>query len=118
MLRQALAQLDAIEQLSPGWDSHGGDPPDQQIVHSARHLLLSLSILGDQLAKPHVHPTPSGGVQLHWESGPRYFEIELVDPREARFYFVDRAAQTEAEGDLQVGDSLGRVVELARSVLL
>ena len=54
-----------------------------------------------------------GGVQFHWESGQRYFEIELVDPRSAHYYFVDPATETEAEGDLHVGDSLEEVLHYA-----
>ena len=115
-LQDALRQLDAIERLPSGWDSQGGDVPDPRIVDGARVLLLALAVAHDSLAKPEINPTPSGGVQFHWESGPRYFEIELVDHHSARFYFVDRTGKTETGGDLHVGDSLAQVVELACAV--
>ena len=110
---QAMRQLHAIEDLQPGWDSQGGERPDLSIVQSARDLLRALSVADDQLSKPRIDPTPGGGVQFTWESGPRYFEIELLDPRRAQFYFVDHGTNTECEGELHVGDSIGEVAQYA-----
>jgi hypothetical protein len=115
-LYQVIRQLQAIKDLPDGWDSHGGQSPDPCVVQSACALIAALSTADPALAKPHVHPTPSGGVQFHWESGRRYFEIELVDPMTAQFYFLDREAQAETEGQLRVGDSLGAVLAFAQNV--
>jgi hypothetical protein len=113
---EALRQLDAIERLPDGWDSRGGRRPEREILATARTFLAALVAADDELVKPHIHPTPSGGVQFHWESGSRYFEIELVDADTAQFYFLDRAALTEAHGDLRMDDPLDEIVEYARRV--
>jgi hypothetical protein len=113
-LDEASAQLDAIERLPSGWDSHGAASPSADIARGARALLESLSTADGRLAKPHVHPTPSGGVQLHWESGSCYFEVELTDAQHAHFYFTDRSVHEETEGDLRIGDSLSEVLSYAR----
>lgn len=115
-LYQVFRQLQAIENLPDGWDSHGGPSPDSKLVESGCALIAAVSRGDAGLAKPHVHPTPSGGVQFHWESGQRYFEIEIIDPLSAHYYFVDPATGTEAEGDLHVGDSLEEVLHYARCV--
>jgi hypothetical protein len=115
-LYQVFRQLQAIENLPDGWDSHGGQSPDPGIVQSGCALIAAVSRGDATLTKPQVHPTPSGGVQFHWESGQRYFEIELIDPHSAHYYYVDPATSTEAEGDVRVGDSLAQVLHYARSV--
>jgi hypothetical protein len=114
-LPQAIRQLNAIEGLPDGWDSHGGARPDQNIVRSAHALIVGLANADRSLLKPHVNPTPSGGVQFHWESGSRYFEIELIDPQTAVFYFADPDQRKEVEGELHVGDPLEAVLEYART---
>jgi hypothetical protein len=115
-LYQVFRQLQAIENLPAGWDSRGGRSPDPNLVQAACALITAASRGDATLAKPQVHPTPSGGVQFHWESGQRYFEIEIVQPLLAHFYFVDPATRTETEGDVHVGDSLEEVLHYARCV--
>lgn len=107
----SMRQLDAIERLPVGWDSHGASQPDERIVRSARALLAALVQASDRIPKPRINPTPTGGVQFDWERGARYCEIELVDPRNAQFYFVDHEAKTECNGRLRAGDYVDEIVE-------
>jgi hypothetical protein len=111
-----MRQLQAIEQLPDGWDSRRAGHPDGPTVRSAREVLAAMALADAALTKPHVDPTPCGGVQFDWESGPRYFEIEFIDPFNARYYFVDDEAHSEVEGELHFGDSLQVVIDHARSV--
>jgi hypothetical protein len=113
---QAVRQLLAIQRLRQGWDSQGGAPPDLATVQAGAGLLELLARIDSDLPKPHIHPTRSGGVQFHWESGPRYFEIELLDPRTARYYYVDGNLHQEIEGQLQTGDSVTPILPLLRAV--
>lgn len=115
-LYDVLRQLQAIEKLPDGWDSRGGRRPDARIVQSGCALIGALSVADVTLAKPHVHPTPSGGVQFHWEAGARYFEIELTDPTTAQYYYLDGDTHEEAHGQLRVGDALSAVLNLALRV--
>ena len=114
-LAEAAVQLNAIQNLSDGWDSHGADRPDVNIVRSASSLLTDIFRAAD-IPKPHINPTPSGGVQFEWESGGRYFEIELVDPYVARYYYQNRDAQEESEGTIYDGEPLLVLVEFVRRV--
>jgi hypothetical protein len=100
---RAVRQLLAIKRLPDGWDSHGARRPDDRTVHRARAMLESLAAADNRLAMPAIDPTPSGGVQFVWEFGPRYFEVELVDPFKARYYYVDVDLKTEEEGALREG---------------
>jgi hypothetical protein len=116
-ISEAMLQLQAVERLPHGWDSHSGSPPDRETVWSGAALLASLVRADPNLTKPRIHPTPSGGVQFHWEMGEKYFEIEMLDPRNARFYFVDHEGTTETEGTLRMGDLLDDVVKYVRRVV-
>ncbi len=113
-MAQAIEQLQAIATLPSGWDSNGAGAPDEKFVPGACSLLRGLLLAEPNLPKPRIDPTPSGGVQFAWQAGARYFEIELIAPTAAQFYFVDRAAREEAEGPLHVGDRLTEVLRYLR----
>jgi hypothetical protein len=108
--------FDAIARLRDGWDSQGGAAPDLATVDAGKRLLASLFRADPAIPKPHIHPTRSGGVQLHWESGPRYFEVELLDPRTARYYYVDERLRQEIEGEISTSDSVAQLLPLLRAV--
>ncbi len=113
---EANRQFRAIERLQRGWDSQGGAPPNRETVQSGAALLRTLVRADADVTKPGIHPTRSGGIQFHWESGTRYFEIEILDPRTARFYYVDNDVHAETEGNLQVGDSVEQILRLLGAV--
>ena len=114
-LAEATVQLSAILNLSDGWDSRGAERPDAKVVRSASNLLTHLFRAAD-IPKPHINPTPSGGVQFDWESGGRYFEIELIDPRVAQYYYQDRDAQKESEGTIYDSERLLELLKFVRRV--
>jgi hypothetical protein len=108
-LEQARRQLDAIAGLPQGWDSHGSPPPETRNVEAAWTLLVCLCQAAG-LPKPHISPTPSGGVQFEWEQGPRYFEVELVTERAAVYLFCDDDAAVEECGQIFEEESLEPVL--------
>jgi hypothetical protein len=108
-------QLDAIEILPRGWDSYGSPSPDARIVEAGWALLLCLCEAGG-LAKPHVNPTRSGGVQFEWEVGDRYFELEVVAERAATYLYCDDAAGVEESGEVFEEESLEAVLDYIRRV--
>lgn len=112
---EVVKQLSAIQNLSEGWDSRGAARPDVNVVKSALALLEKLYGAAD-IPKPHINPTPSGGVQLDWESEGRYFEIELIDPRIAEYYYQDRDARVESVGTIYYGEPLLELLEFVRRV--
>jgi hypothetical protein len=109
-LQEVFDQLQAIADLPDNWDSYGAYRANEQILISARGLIQSLACV-DGISKPHVNPTPDGGVQFEWESGRQYFEVEVVAERAACFLFRDDDLGIEEEGNVFVGESLHTVAE-------
>lgn len=107
--RDMESQLDAIIALPAGWDSYGAPRPNPNCVEAGRELLDCLA-RASEIPKPFVNPTPSGGVQFEWESGDRYFELEVVSEREAVYLYCDGAAHTEETGRVFAGESLTPVL--------
>ncbi|MCR4413234.1 MAG: hypothetical protein NUV77_12520 [Thermoguttaceae bacterium] len=108
-------QLDAIKRLPPGWNSHGAPAPNRQVVDSAEQLLKCLCAAG-ALPRPHVNPTPAGGVQFEWQSASRYFEIEVVAERAAQYLYCDDAAGVEKVGEVFEDEPLEEVLACIRLV--
>lgn len=115
-LPEVRRQLAAITALPNGWDSHGAPSPDPKKLAAARGLLECLCENAD-LPKPHVNPTPSGGVQFEWEVGPRYFELEVVAERAATYLYCDDAAGVEETGDVFELESLKSVLDHVYKVI-
>jgi hypothetical protein len=114
-LPQARLQLDAIQSLPRGWDSYGSPSPDPRLIEAGWGLLLCLCEAGG-LPKPHVNPTRNGGVQFEWEAGDRYFELEVVAERAAKYLYCDDAAGVEKCGEVFGEESLEAVLDCIRRV--
>jgi hypothetical protein len=95
-LDEVARQFRAIANLPHGWDSYGSPPPDIRKLDAAWGLLTCLCQASD-LPKPHVNPTPDGGVQFEWEEGERCFEI-VVAGEAATYLFCDYHAGVEDSG--------------------
>ncbi len=108
-------QLHAIESLPNGWDSYGAPSPDARLVAAAWGLIECLAQAAD-LPQPHVNPTRNGGVQFEWESGERYFELEVMAERAAEYLYCDDAAHVEETGNLFEEESLEEVLAFIRRV--
>ncbi len=78
-------------------------------------MLVRLCQAGD-LPKPHINPTPAGGVQFEWEEGPRYFEVEVTGAGKASYLWCDDAVQAEEEGAISESEPLDAVVQFVRRV--
>ncbi len=107
---EAAQQLEAIRGLPGGWDSYGSPPPRAAVVAAARDLLRCLAQSGLVL-RPHVNPTPQGGVQFEWEAGPRYFELEVISEHIAQCFYSDREAKIEEQQEIFSNEFLDPVLE-------
>ena len=114
-LEDVAKQFRAIADLPHGWDSYGSPPPDVRKLDAAWNLLICLC-QGSEFPKPHVNPTPAGGVQFEWEVGGRYFEIEIVGERAAEYLYCDDATGMEETGNLFEEESLDQVLAYIYSV--
>ena len=108
-------QLQAIRSLRAGWDSYCAPSPDARLVTSAEGLIECLA-QDPSVPQPHVNPTPVGSVQFEWESGDRYFELEVVAERAANYLFCDAQTHEEETGSVFEQESLGPVLDLIKRV--
>jgi|SRR6266496_4461302 len=107
----AEQQIRAIEELPDGWDSEGAGRPDSRTVRAGLDLLGTI-FTAVCVPKPHINPTPSGGVQFDWESGGRYFELEIIDSANASYYFEDEKLGEAKSGALRFGQPHSEFVRL------
>jgi hypothetical protein len=114
-LESAVVQFDAIASLPDGWDGEGASRPDRRSLEAGWELLTSLS-RAEGVTKPHVNPTRSGGVQLEWANGPRYFEIEVGATRGATYLYRDIDAGREETGEIFEREPLHAIIEYIRRV--
>lgn len=94
----ALARIEHLLALPPGWDSYGAPPIDPQSANRAIDFLLRRATT--ETPMPAFVPTVAGGVQLEWHANGLDAEIDFSEPGETRFYWRDVA--TDAEEELAV----------------
>lgn len=111
---QVWSVLDRIRDLPQNWDGYGAIAADRALVHGARELLGQFAKAS--VPPPSLAPTPGGGVQAYWECGPRYFEIDVVGPNLAEYFYRDLSQRRETSGEIMTGESLGSIIHLAREV--
>lgn len=114
-LSDVWEQLRVIASLPDGWDSYGAASPNTNWLIAGWGLLLCLCNKTN-LPKPHVNPTRNGGVQFEWESGERYFELEIVAERAATYLYCDDAAHVEETGNIFEEEDLGPMQAFVRKV--
>ena len=70
--------LDVIktECSEPDWDGYGGLPVTEKSLETARRILNLFTN-----SYPEAVPTSFGGVQIEWELGNDYYEIEIYDDK-------------------------------------
>jgi len=115
-LEDIRTQFSAIASLPDGWDGNGALHPDIRSLEAAWGLLASLCRAED-VTKPHVNPTRSGGVQLEWENGSRYFEIDVVAERAATYLYRDCDSGVEDTGEVFEGEPLLSIIRFIRRVM-
>lgn len=119
-LPQVHRQLSEIALLKSGWDGENAAAPTSETLDVAAQLVTAVSASLPTVPKPNVNPTRQGGVQFEWESGPRYFEVELSAPFSWSCFYRDTAGKEEMEsalppgyeGALKIMQHIKRVYEL------
>jgi len=111
-----LQEVDELAQLPAGWDSYGADPPEPNLVATARRLIELIA--DERLPAPAVvTATRMGGIQFEWGSHDGvYFEVECAAPDEVEYYFVDSRRGVEEEGRLPIlhADSRQEIFDFIR----
>ena len=63
-LNDRECRLDNLAALAENWDSYGAKPVAPESIATMRSVVAELHAQG--APKPHVYPTPDGGVQCEW----------------------------------------------------
>lgn len=105
--------------LEAGWDAEGSPPPTREAVRVAINIITVIAELDiHDLPGPRIVPVPGGGVQLEWQLGDRYLEIEVAPDGSAGYLAVsDTGEEDEQEFPVwaprQVKDLIDRLTAAA-----
>lgn len=99
------ARIDEFLQLPRNWDSYGADVISPESASCARELALfsvysSMFDVEPSSYSLRVFPLAEGGIQLEWESGNRYLEVEVGPETTLAYLYIDRSSDvpTSASG--------------------
>lgn len=87
----ALARLDELESLSPGWDSYGADPISPQALQRVKEILFALRdgpYPGERAMPQNIAPIADGGIQLEWWRASGYLEVEITAAGAADYWLL------------------------------
>jgi hypothetical protein len=100
-------RIAAISELGPGWlDGHGIAPAKARLKQF--ELLWSSEELS-HLPKPFAYPTPEGGLQLEWDSGPWAVSAEVcMEDFQTRLSAVNTATGNQRETTAILSEASGR----------
>jgi hypothetical protein len=113
-VQPTVANLLAMFELEPNWDSYQAAPVEKKSIESAVSLLLAT--MDQDSPPPAVVPTSVGGVQLEWHQGGVDLEIEVRPTGSAHVYSRDRQSGAEWEGEIpsDVERLRGTILTLSR----
>lgn len=74
-LAKSIAELEALLDLEPNWDSYGAHPVRSSAFVQAIRLLAA--VLATPVRRPSIVPTPEGGIQLEWHEPDADLEFEI-----------------------------------------
>ena len=110
---QVFRTIGQLVNLPENWDSYGGKPINEHCINSTlkilQYLLEFRDINGIEIPAPFVAPLSSGGLQIEWEEGDRYLQIDLLsETSELEYFAIDK---TKA-GDLSLEGSMKSLNDL------
>lgn len=72
-------RLAEIEALPPDW-MEAARKPSKAFLRRAESAIWRI-VADGPLGRPHLYPTPTGGVQAEWDATRGRIEIEIIDER-------------------------------------
>lgn len=111
--KQVFRTVGQLINLPDNWDSYGGKPIKEHCINNTLEILQYLlelrDINGIEVPAPFVAPLSSGGLQIEWEEGDRYLQIDLLsETSEIGYFAIDK---TNA-GDLSLEGSMKSLNDL------
>jgi hypothetical protein len=88
-------RLGEIAELAPGWDGHGGNPPQPAYIVEAVTFLAS--VMRPETPAPSIVPTSDGGLQLEWHRAGLDVEVLFSPEEDNSIYIHERASGSERE---------------------
>ena len=95
--RLNILKLESFSSLEDGWNGPASLKPTQEIINRTKALIELLRI------QPEIFPTGRNSIQLEYERGNSYFEIEIFKDKIICFYSGPDG--TELEWTLKGSDS-------------
>ena len=110
---QIFRTVGQLVNLPDNWDSYGGKPIEEHCINNAFEILQYLLELRDkdgfEVPAPFMAPLSSGGIQIEWEAGDRYLQIDLLSDSSTIEYF---AMDKTNAGDLSLEGSMKSLSDL------
>ncbi|MDP2645315.1 MAG: hypothetical protein Q8P24_10275 [Desulfobacterales bacterium] len=110
---QVFQRIGQFAKLPNDWDSYGGKVIDGRCIDRALEILKYFILLKDrsnfEVPTPFVAPLSTGGIQIEWEEGERYLEIDLLPQLPEIEYFANvrtAAGELHLEGIIKSVSSL------------
>jgi hypothetical protein len=72
-LEYNLKKINEMYKFEEGWDGYDANPISKEILDLTKSLLKRIKM------QPEVFPVATGGIQLEYEKGNNYLEIELCE---------------------------------------
>jgi hypothetical protein len=76
-----IAQIEALANLEPDWDSYGAAAISPRAIALAKDLVVYAAIgaasLGIESHPYYIGPVPNGGVQVEWRRDDREIQVEV-----------------------------------------
>ncbi len=90
--KQIFHTIGQLVNLKDNWDSYGGNTIEERCIMNALEIIQYLLELNGKcdldVPAPFVAPLSSGGIQIEWEEGDRYLQIDLLPDSSNISYFV------------------------------
>lgn len=106
--KEVFRRVGQLVNLPDNWDSYGGKPITENCINDAFKILQYILDLRDinniEVPAPFVAPLSSGGLQIEWEEGDRYLQIDLLsETSEIEYFAIDKtnAGDLSLEGAMK-----------------
>jgi hypothetical protein len=76
-IQSAIAKIEGLTTLAPGWDGYSGKMIDSTVAVQAVKFVIDHAY--PTLPEPAIVPTAEGGIQIEWHRGGIDFEVAISD---------------------------------------
>lgn len=107
-IRSALAKIEDLTALAPGWDGYNGKIIDATVAVQAVRFVLDHAY--PSLPEPAIVPTSEGGIQIEWHRGGIDFEVSISDDDSLVFLEDAETGQIDEQPADQANSIFGSII--------